>query len=67
MRVPLKFILSNDFRFPDEKELSLVVFALANGPVLVAAAVYRNSLVYHHQDKITSCYIHLLPASLTFW
>ncbi|XP_060559937.1 uncharacterized protein LOC132719979 [Ruditapes philippinarum] len=47
-------------------ELFRVVFALANGPVLVAAAVYRNSLVYHNHDKITSCYIHFLPALLTF-
>lgn len=51
---------------PGGRELSLVVFALSNGPVLVAAAVYRNSLVYHHHDKITSCYIHFLPALLTF-
>ncbi|XP_045190411.2 uncharacterized protein LOC123547401 [Mercenaria mercenaria] len=52
--------------FPGEEDLFRVVFALANGPVLVAAAVYRNSLVYHHHDKITSCYIHFLPALLTF-
>ncbi|KAH3789259.1 uncharacterized protein LOC127842031 [Dreissena polymorpha] len=46
--------------------LSQLVFALANGPVLMAAVVYRNSLVYHHHDKVTSVYIHLMPALLTF-
>lgn len=52
--------------FPDNGNLFRVVFGLANGPVLMAVVVYRNSLVYHHHDKITSCYIHFLPALLTF-
>ncbi|WAR20828.1 hypothetical protein MAR_014802 [Mya arenaria] len=31
--------------FPEHENLYRAVFAVANGPVLVAAAVYRNSLV----------------------
>lgn len=52
--------------FPNNEYLFRIVFSLANGPVLAAVVVYRNSLVYHHHDKIISCYIHLLPPSLTF-
>ncbi|KAL4231054.1 hypothetical protein ACF0H5_008637 [Mactra antiquata] len=51
---------------PDNSLLFQTVFALANGPVLIAAIMYRNSLVVHQHDKMTSCYIHLLPASLTY-
>ena len=42
------------------------VFALANGPVLGAFIVWRNSLVFHSIDKITTVYIHCLP-SLLMW
>ncbi|XP_052773799.1 uncharacterized protein LOC128212401 [Mya arenaria] len=52
--------------FPEHENLYRAVFAVANGPVLVAAAVYRNSLVFHHHDKLTSCYIHFMPPLLTF-
>ena len=42
------------------------VFAMANGPVLGALIVWRNSLVFHSIDKITTVYIHCLP-SLLMW
>lgn len=44
----------------------MVLFALANGPLVWAMMVYRNSLVFHHMDKITSIYIHMLPPLITF-
>jgi len=43
-----------------------IVFALANGPLIWAMVVYRNSLVFHNTDKVTSTYIHLLPALLSY-
>ncbi|KAJ8316998.1 hypothetical protein KUTeg_004902 [Tegillarca granosa] len=43
-----------------------IVFALANGPLLWAMVVYRNSLVFHSVDKVTSSYIHILPGLLSF-
>ncbi|KAL4241075.1 hypothetical protein ACF0H5_001853 [Mactra antiquata] len=54
------------YKLPDNSYMFQVAFALANGPVLVAAIVYGNELVLHNHDKMTSCYIHILPALLTF-
>ncbi|XP_055955467.1 uncharacterized protein LOC130010467 [Patella vulgata] len=51
---------------PHQAELFIVVFALANGPMVWAMVVFRNSLVLHCIDKTTSVYIHLLPALLSF-
>ena len=41
-------------------------FILANGPLLWAIVVWRNSLVFHDFDKVTSVYIHILPSMLTY-
>jgi hypothetical protein len=43
-----------------------VLFIYTNGPLCWAIVVWRNSFVFHDYDKITSVYIHLLPAILTF-
>ena len=40
----------------------VVVFCFANGPVLWAIAFWRNSLVFHSVDKMTSLFIHVSPA-----
>jgi hypothetical protein len=42
-----------------------MVFIFTNGPLMFAILVWRNSLVYHDFDKMTSIYIHILPAMLT--
>ena len=39
---------------------------LCNGPLLFAVGLFRNSLVFHSLDKITSLFIHLSPALVTF-
>ncbi|KAJ3445335.1 hypothetical protein M0812_11207 [Anaeramoeba flamelloides] len=44
----------------------LMVFASANGPVLTSISFWRNSMVFHSLDKITSLYIHLFPAMVTY-
>ncbi|KAK3094753.1 hypothetical protein FSP39_005766, partial [Pinctada imbricata] len=51
---------------PDVGEYFAVVFGIANGPVLWAMVVYRNSAVFHSLDKMTSTYIHVLPSLLSF-
>jgi hypothetical protein len=43
-----------------------MVFIFANGPVTLAILVWRLSLVFHDFDRVTSIYIHLLPACLFF-
>ena len=42
------------------------MFAIANGPLALAIAMWRNSLVFHSLDKMTSMFIHILPALVTF-
>jgi len=41
-------------------------FIFANGPLMCATLAWRNSLVFHSVDKMTSIFIHVLPAFLTF-
>eukprot|EP00835_Amoeboradix_gromovi_P002820 NODE_168_length_16247_cov_0.199591.p6 type:complete len:277 gc:universal NODE_168_length_16247_cov_0.199591:9933-9103(-) len=46
--------------------LFTIVFCLAHGPVAFAIAVWKNALVFHSLDKITSVCIHLLPCITIF-
>lgn len=41
-------------------------FVAATGPVMFAIVAWRNSLVFHSLDKVTSVYIHLFPALLAW-
>ena len=41
-------------------------YAVTNGTLLAAILAWRNSLVFHSLDKVTSIAIHLLPALLTY-
>jgi hypothetical protein len=43
-----------------------ICFVYTTGPVCWAIVVWRNSLVFHDYDKITSVYIHLLPCALYY-
>ena len=42
-----------------------VLFWLSNGPLAPAIIMWRNSLVFHSLDKITSIAIHILPTLYT--
>lgn len=42
------------------------VYMLATGPLAWAIPVWRNSLVFHDIDKITSIFIHAFPGMLVF-
>jgi hypothetical protein len=43
------------------RALFLATFALTNGPVALAIVAWRNSLVFHSLDKVTSLFIHIMP------
>lgn len=47
--------------FPHSRTLYIAVFCLSNGPILWAILAWRNSLVFHSLDKITSLFIHIAP------
>jgi hypothetical protein len=52
--------------FPRSPELFTVVFCLAHGPLAWAVFLFRNSLVFHSADKVTSAFIHISPMLVTF-
>ncbi|GAM21974.1 hypothetical protein SAMD00019534_051490 [Acytostelium subglobosum LB1] len=43
-----------------------LVFALSNGPLAWGCIVWRNSMVFHDVDKLTSVFIHLCPPIVTY-
>ncbi|KAI5282335.1 hypothetical protein KEM52_003697, partial [Ascosphaera acerosa] len=46
---------------PGSKRLFISTFSLAFGNNAIAIALWRNSMVFHSLDKVTSVSIHLLP------
>ncbi|KAK4534073.1 hypothetical protein CDCA_CDCA01G0098 [Cyanidium caldarium] len=44
----------------------VALFASANGPVLWAVVAWRNALVFHSLDKMTSVFIHVFPPLVTY-
>ncbi|KAI8890648.1 hypothetical protein K501DRAFT_281637 [Backusella circina FSU 941] len=47
--------------FPTSRILFLASYSLAMGPVIWAIITWRNSLVFHSLDKVTSVFIHIYP------
>lgn len=47
--------------FPRSKRLLISTYCLAYGNNAVAIAMWRNSLVFHSLDKVTSLFIHVMP------
>lgn len=43
-----------------------VVFAFSHGPLLWSILAFRNSLVFHSLDRVTSLFLHFFPA-LVCW
>lgn len=43
-----------------------IVFASANGPVAWAIILWRNSLVFHSPERLTSLFIHIFPPLVTY-
>ncbi|CDS42477.1 expressed conserved protein [Echinococcus multilocularis] len=51
---------------PDSRPVFLVLFGLANSTVYSAIILFRNSFVFHNYDKMTSCFIHVLPPLISY-
>jgi hypothetical protein len=51
---------------PDSEFLFIATYAFSLGPLLIAVPIFRNSMVLHSLDKLTSVFIHVTPA-LTMW
>ncbi|KAL2757197.1 hypothetical protein ACRALDRAFT_1062817 [Sodiomyces alcalophilus JCM 7366] len=49
--------------FPNSKQLFAAVYCLAFGNNAVAIIMWRNSLVFHSFDKVTSLFIHIMPCA----
>ncbi|KAL2179192.1 uncharacterized protein P884DRAFT_298315 [Thermothelomyces heterothallicus CBS 202.75] len=49
--------------FPSSKRLFTAVYCLAFGNNAVAIIMWRNSLVFHSLDKVTSLFIHIMPCA----
>ncbi|KAK4242497.1 hypothetical protein C8A03DRAFT_40152 [Achaetomium macrosporum] len=49
--------------FPASKRLFTAVYCLAYGNNAVAIIMWRNSLVFHSFDKVTSLFIHIMPCA----
>lgn len=47
--------------FPSSKRLFISTFCLAFGNNAIAIAMWRNSMVFHSFDKVTSLFIHIMP------
>jgi len=52
--------------FPWSETLFAICFALANGPLFIAVALFRNSLVFHSVDHQTSLLIHCVPCFCSY-
>ena len=49
---------------PKNQSLLITCFVFSNGPLAAAIAAFRNSLVYHRVDMLTSLAIHAIPMTL---
>ncbi|KAK8856395.1 F-box protein [Apiospora arundinis] len=49
--------------FPSSKRLFTSAYCLAFGNNAVAIILWRNSLVFHSFDKVTSLFIHIMPCA----
>lgn len=47
--------------FPSSEFLFTVCYCAAHGPLAFSVATWRNSLVFHSLEKMTSLFIHLYP------
>jgi len=59
-------MLVHMYAYPENERLAKALFAISNGPLAMAVVLWRNSLVFHSMDKMTSMFIHVLPPVVTF-
>ena len=58
--------LLNILVLPNSKRLFKILFIFTHGPLALAVLIWRCSLVFHDIERITSVYIHILPAMLYY-
>ncbi|CAF3906586.1 unnamed protein product [Rotaria sordida] len=51
---------------PSSKILFAVCYSLTHGPLALAIVLWKNSLVFHSFDKVTSIFIHMYPPLTMF-
>jgi len=51
---------------PNNVDLFQILFAMCNGPLAFGIVMWRNSLVFHDLDKVTSVFIHIFPPLITY-
>ena len=61
--VNLSVILQTSF-YPDNLLWFKANYVLTQGPICIAIVVWRNSLVFHSLDKLTSFFLHAFPTML---
>ncbi|KAL9081828.1 MAG: hypothetical protein Q9159_006991 [Coniocarpon cinnabarinum] len=54
-------LLASIWIFPQSRRLFISAFCLGFGNNAIAIAMWRNSLVFHSFDKVTSLFIHVMP------
>ena len=54
------------WRWKKSETVFRCIFAFANGPVLLAIPLWRNSLVFHSVDKVSSIFVHAMPCLMTW-
>lgn len=59
-------MLVHMYAYPENERLAKALFAISNGPLAMAVVLWRNSLVFHSMDKMTSMFIHVLPPLVAF-
>ena len=59
-------LLLNVWVYPASITLAKVSFAFSLGPLLWSILAFRNSLVYHSLDKVTSLFLHFFPACVAW-
>ena len=59
-------LLAYTLIFPSCPWLLSALFVQANGALAFAIGAFRNSLVYHKMDMLTSLSIHSVPMILSF-
>jgi len=52
--------------FPDSKLLFVICWSFSFGPLAWAIPTWKNSMVFHSLDKITSLFIHLSPPMVMY-
>lgn len=60
------FLLLQLWIFPLSLRWIKMTFALNCGPLLWSVLAFRNSLVYHSLDKLTSFFLHWFPACVSW-